>query len=314
MNPLLIILGPTASGKTHLANQVSARIKGEILSVDSRQVYRGMNIGTGKDLEEYVVDGQRIPYHLIDILDAGEKYNVNLFQQDFKNSFSDIKSRNKIPVACGGTGFYFYALLKGHSYTDIPVDEELRERLGEISNEDLLLLFDKLPSSYQNLADTSTRKRLIRAIEISTFLGQNPEKEILLETNSATIYNPIVFGLNPPSEIRRERISRRLDYRLKNGLIEEVESLLKSGISTENLIYYGLEYKYVTQFLTGVLGYEEMNTKLETEIHRFAKRQMTFFRKMEKDGITVNWLDYNNDEEENIYRIITAYNSFTKNI
>ncbi|WP_159467372.1 tRNA (adenosine(37)-N6)-dimethylallyltransferase MiaA [Dyadobacter sp. 3J3] len=314
MNPLLIILGPTASGKTHLANQVASRINGEILSVDSRQVYRGMNIGTGKDLEEYVVDDRQVPYHLIDILNAGEKYNVNLFQQDFQTSFLDIRDRNKVPVACGGTGFYFYALLKGHSYTVIPVDEELREGLEKNSNEDLLLLFNNLPSSYQNLADTSTRKRLIRAIEISTFLGQNPEKEILLETNLATVYNPLVFGLNPPAEIRRERISRRLDYRLKNGLIEEVESLLKSGISAENLIYYGLEYKYVTQYLTGVLGYKEMNTKLETEIHRFAKRQMTFFRKMEKDGIAVNWLDYNNDEEENIYRIITAYNSFNQNI
>ncbi|GLU56097.1 tRNA (adenosine(37)-N6)-dimethylallyltransferase MiaA [Dyadobacter frigoris] len=314
MNPLLIILGPTASGKTHLANQVATRINGEILSVDSRQVYRGMNIGTGKDLEEYVVDGRQILYHLIDILDAGDKYNVNLFQQDFQTSFLDITNRDKVPVACGGTGFYFYALLKGHAYTDIPVDEKLREELEEISNEDLLSLFNKLVSSYQNLADTSTRKRLIRAIEISTFLVQNPEKEILLQTGSATIYNPIVFGLNPPAEIRRERISQRLDYRLKNGLIEEVESLLKSGISAESLIYYGLEYKYVTQYVTGLLSYEEMHKRLETEIHRFAKRQMTFFRKMEKDGIIINWLDYNNTEEENIKRIIMAYNSFTQNI
>lgn len=314
MNPLLIILGPTASGKTHLANQVAVRINGEILSVDSRQVYRGMNIGTGKDLEEYIVEGRQIPYHLIDILDAGEKYNVNLFQQDFQTSFFDISNRNKVPVTCGGTGFYLYALLKGHNYTDIPVDEKLREGLGENSNDELLSIFNNLPSSYQNLADTSTRKRLIRAIEISTFLVQNPDKEILLQTNSANTYDPIIFGLNPPAEIRRERISRRLDFRLKNGLIEEVESLLKSGISAEDLIYYGLEYKYVTQYLTGVLSYEEMNKRLETEIHRFAKRQMTFFRKMEKDGIEINWLDYNNDEEENINRIITAWNSFTQNI
>ncbi|MBE9462772.1 tRNA (adenosine(37)-N6)-dimethylallyltransferase MiaA [Dyadobacter subterraneus] len=314
MNPLLIILGPTASGKTHWANQVAARMNGEILSVDSRQVYRGMNVGTGKDLDEYIVDGRKIPYHLIDILDAGEKYNVNLFQKDFQTSFHDISSRGMVPVACGGTGFYFYALLKGHSYTDIPVDEKLRQKLEENSNEDLLVVFNNLPSSYQNLADTSTRKRLIRAIEISTFLQQNPEKEILLQTDLADIYNPIIFGLDPPAEIRRERISRRLDFRLKNGLIEEVESLLKSGINAEDLIYYGLEYKFVTQYLTGILSYNEMHTRLETEIHRFAKRQMTFFRKMEKDGILINWLDYNNTEEENIKRIITSYNSFIQNI
>lgn len=314
MNPLLIILGPTASGKTHLANQVAARINGEILSVDSRQVYRGMDVGTGKDLEEYVVDGKRIPHHLIDILNAGEKYNVNLFQQDFQTSFLDIKSRNQVAVACGGTGFYLYAILKAHAYTDIPVDEKLRKGFEEISNEQLLSIFNNISSSYQNLADTSTRKRLIRAIEISTFLVQNPEREILLKTDSATIYNPIVFGLNPPAEIRRERISRRLNERLKNGLIEEVELLLKSGISAENLIYYGLEYKYVTQYLTGILDYEEMNRRLETEIHRFAKRQMTFFRKMEKDGIVIQWLDYNDDEERNINRIITDWNSFTQNI
>lgn len=314
MNPLLIILGPTASGKTHLANQVAARINGEILSVDSRQVYRGMNIGTGKDLDEYVIGEQQIPYHLIDILDAGDKYNVNLFQHDFQDSFLDIINRNNVPVACGGTGFYLYALLKGHSYTDIPVDEKLREGLQENSIEELMVIFNGLASSYQNLADTSTRKRIIRAIEISTFLVQNPEKEIQLKTDLAITYNPIIFGLNPPAEIRRERISQRLDHRLKNGLIEEVGSLLKSGISAEDLIYYGLEYKYVTQYLIGVLTYEEMHKRLETEIHRFAKRQMTFFRKMEKDGIVINWLDYNNQEEENINRIITAYNSFTQNI
>ncbi|MCF0055402.1 tRNA (adenosine(37)-N6)-dimethylallyltransferase MiaA [Dyadobacter sp. CY356] len=314
LNPLLIILGPTASGKTHLANQVAARINGEILSVDSRQVYRGMNIGTGKDLEEYILGGQKIPYHLIDILDAGEKYNVNLFQKDFQTSFLDITARKKTAIACGGTGFYFYALFKGHSYTDIPVDEKLRELLERNSNEELLMLFKNLHTSYQDLADTTTRKRLIRAIEISTFLLQNPEKENELQTDSATSYSPIIFGLNPPAEIRRERITQRLDYRLKNGLIEEVESLLKSGISPGDLIYYGLEYKFVTQYITGVIGYEEMSKRLETEIHRFGKRQMTFFRKMEKDGIAINWLDYNKEEEENINRIITAYNSFIQNI
>jgi tRNA dimethylallyltransferase len=303
LNPLLIILGPTASGKTHLATRVAARIDGEILSVDSRQVYRGMNIGTGKDLEEYVVNDKVIPYHLIDILDAGKKYNVNAFQQDFHQAYTEIINTGKVPIACGGTGFYLYALLKGHAYTDIPVNEELRKRLQEMPAESLLALFKSTDTSYQNLADTSTRKRLIRAIEISDFLVQNPEKEVSLTSNTADTYNPVIFGLNPPAEIRRERISHRLNYRLKNGLIEEVESLLKSGISSEDLIYYGLEYKYVTQYVTGELSYEDMQKRLETEIHRFAKRQMTFFRKMEKDGILIHWLDYNNTEEENLHNI-----------
>jgi tRNA dimethylallyltransferase len=312
LNPLLIILGPTASGKTHLATQIAARINGEILSVDSRQVYRGMNIGTGKDLEEYVVNDKTIPYHLIDILNAGEKYNVNAFQHDFHEAYTEILNKEKIPVACGGTGFYLYALLKGHAYTDIPVEEELRKILEEMSSDDLLTLFQSIETSYQNLADTSTRKRLIRAIEISTFLVQNPEKEVSLTLNSANTYNPVIFGLNPPAELRRERISHRLGYRLKNGLIEEVELLLKSGISPEDLIYYGLEYKYITQYLTAELSYEEMKKRLETEIHRFAKRQMTFFRKMEKDGILINWLDYNNTEEENINKIIMIYKFLIK--
>lgn len=293
-----------------MATQLAARIDGEILSVDSRQVYRGMNIGTGKDLEEYVVHGRAIPHHLIDILDAGEKYNVNAFQHDFYNAYTDILSRGKVPIACGGTGFYLYALLKGHVYTEIPVNEELRNDLQTMSDEALLVMFKSAETSYQNLADTSTRKRLIRAIEISVFLEQNPEKELSLTADTSKIYNPIIFGLNPPAEIRRERISQRLGHRLKNGLIAEVESLLKAGISAENLIYYGLEYKYVTLYLTGEMPFEAMNKRLETEIHRFAKRQMTFFRKMEKDGILINWLDYNNTEAENIDMICRQYNLF----
>jgi tRNA dimethylallyltransferase len=313
LNPLPIILGPTASGKTHLATRIAARINGAILSVDSRQVYRGMNIGTGKDLDEYVVDRQQIPFHLIDIVEAGEKYNVSLFKRDFQEAYQQIINQNQTPIACGGTGFYFYALLKSQGYTEIPVDDNLRETLEGKTNEELRSIFTGLESSYLDLADTSTRKRLVRAIEISTFLIQNPETEKQIEDTTSFEYNPIIFGLNPAAEIRRERISRRLSYRLKNGLIEEVEALLASGLSADQLIYYGLEYKYITEYLTGTLTYEEMAKKLETEIHRFAKRQMTFFRKMEKDGMTIHWLDQSETEEENISFVIRELEKFKHN-
>jgi len=312
LNPLLVILGPTASGKTRLAAHIAAKINGAILSVDSRQVYRKMDVGTGKDLDEYQVGGKAIPYHLIDILDAGEKYNISLFKKDFQQEYQKIIHQNQVPIACGGTGFYFYALLKSQGYTEIPVNEKLRESLEDKTNEELRTDLIQLETSYLDLADTSTRKRLIRAIEISTYLIRHPETEKLISEASSFEYSPVIFGLNPPSEIRRERISRRLSYRLKNGLIEEVESLLKSGLEPEQLIYYGLEYKYITEYLTSVLTYEEMAKKLETEIHRFSKRQMTFFRKMEKDGIAINWLDHLHSEEENIQQIIQAYNLLTQ--
>lgn len=313
MNPLLVILGPTASGKTNLATRIADRIDGEILSVDSRQVYRQMNIGTGKDLDEYQVAQKSIPYHLINIRDAGEKYNISLFKHDFQAAYQLISNRNKAAIACGGTGFYFHALLKSQGYTEIPVNENLRENLEEQTNDALRLLFLQLESSYLELADTTTRKRLIRAIEISTFLIDNPEIETEISQSAPSDYQPLIFGLNPPAEIRRERISRRLSYRLKNGMIEEVQSLLESGLSADQLIYYGLEYKYITEYLTGLLSYEEMAKKLETEIHRFAKRQMTFFRKMEKDGIKINWLDYSSTLDENIEQVIREFALFKQN-
>lgn len=272
-----------------------------------------MNIGTGKDLDEYVVDGQPIPYHLIDILDAGEKYNISLFKHDFQEAYRQIISQNQTPIACGGTGFYLYALLSSQGYTEIPVDENLREALEDKTYEALRTIFTELESSYLDRADTSTRKRLIRAIEISTFLIQNPEIEQQIEDTASFEYSPIIFGLNPASEIRRERISRRLSYRLEHGLIQEVEGLLASGLSAEQLIYYGLEYKYITEYLTGALTHEQMSKKLETEIHRFAKRQMTFFRKMEKDGMKIQWLDQSKTEEENISFVISELEKFKQN-
>lgn len=309
MVPLLVIIGPTASGKTRLATRIANEINGEIISADSRQVYRNMDIGTGKDLAEYRIGEKQIPYHLIDICEAGAQYNVNDFQHDFEKVYPAIILNGHVPVLCGGTGFYIFSLLKGHAYASVPVNEALRQELENQTTEALSDRFEKLDSAYKNLADTSTRKRLVRAIEISDFLIRNPDKS-LYETKEQHTYNPLVYGLNPAVETRRERISRRLRDRLENGLVEEVQSLLNSGLSAEQLIYYGLEYKYVTQFLTGLLPYNEMKQRLETEIHRFAKRQMTFFRKMEKDGIPVNWLSEDYTESQKIQTIVDGYNNF----
>lgn len=307
--PLLVILGPTASGKTHLATRVAHEIGGEIISADSRQVYRQMDIGTGKDLDEYVVNGSSIPYHLINIRDAGEKYNVNDFQHDFTDAYRKIHAANHIPVVCGGTGFYIYALLKGHANDTVPVNKVLRESFENQKTEQLLEQFHRSNSPYHALADTSTRKRLIRALEIAAFLREHPGQEVQFGTEDQA-YPAMLFGLNPPVETRRERISDRLAARLKQGLTEEVQNLLKQGIKPESLIYYGLEYKYVTLYLTGELTYEEMHAKLETEIHRFAKRQMTFFRKMERDGLKINWIPDEWAESEKIRFIIAQYREF----
>ncbi len=307
--PILVILGPTASGKTHLATRVAHEIGGEIISADSRQVYRQMDIGTGKDLDEYMVDGTSIPNHLINIRDAGEKYNVNDFQHDFQVSYREILAAKHVPIVCGGTGFYIYALLKGHANNTVPVDETLRAELETLSNEELFAKFHGSDSRYHAMADTSTRKRLIRALEIATFLNEHPETAIDFGSESGA-YPALLFGLSPPVEIRRERITRRLAARLKQGLIEEVQSLLDQGIAADSLIYYGLEYKYVTLYLKGELSHEEMHLKLETEIHRFAKRQMTFFRKMEKDGLKINWIPNEWPEREKIRFIIQHYREF----
>ena len=306
MKPLLIILGPTASGKTHLATRIADQIQGEIISADSRQVYRNMDIGTGKDINEYTIAGKQIPYHLIDIKDAGEQYNVNEFQKDFRNVYQEIAGRNAVPIVCGGTGFYIYSLLKGHAFSAIPVNKSLRMEIEMLTQEELHRKFESSITAYSSLADTSTRKRLIRAIEISEFLIRNPDRgqQTFLQSSE---YETLIFGIDPPVEIRRERISVRLKYRLENGLIGEVERLLKSGLSGEQLIYYGLEYKFVTMYLLGQMNYSDMSQRLEAEIHRFAKRQMTFFRKMEKDEIVINWLDYDLSTEEQIKLIVDNY-------
>jgi tRNA dimethylallyltransferase len=298
--PLIVILGPTASGKTHLAVQLAHRINGEIISADSRQVYRGMDIGTGKDLDEYIVDNQPIPYHLIDILDTGEQYHIYLFQQDFQRVYQDIIARGKTPILCGGSGMYIEAVLKGYEFTAIPIDENLREDLLQRDTQKLTQLFQDNPSEYTSKADISTRKRLIRAIEINYFLQQNPNFKI----STPSIPEFIIFGLNPETETRRISITKRLHQRLENGMVEEVKSLIDKGISPEKLIFYGLEYKFITQYLMGELSYETMVERLNVAIHQFSKRQMTYFRKMERDGLKINWLSNNLPFDKRIDELI----------
>ncbi len=245
-----------------------------------------MNIGSGKDLNEYVVKGEPVPYHLIDIVDAGEKYNVHQFQLDAQRVLSEIEARGNQPILCGGSGLYLNALLQGLGFTGIPTNPKLREMLEAYPHELLLKEFAKKTTAYSPLADTSTKKRTIRAIEINNFLDANPDFPIP-ETELPDFQ---VYGIDPSTRLRRERISRRLKERFDNGLIEEVKGLLAQGVPAQTLIYYGLEYKLITQFLNDEMILVEMKQRLETEIHRFAKRQMTFFRKMEKEGVDIHWL------------------------
>ncbi|MBO0932429.1 tRNA (adenosine(37)-N6)-dimethylallyltransferase MiaA [Fibrella aquatilis] len=284
---MLVIIGPTASGKTRLAVQLAQQHNGEIISADSRQVYRGMDIGTGKDLAEYVVDGQVIPYHLIDIVDAGDDYNVFRYQQDFDRALQDILSRGKTPILCGGSGMYIEAALRPTAMLAVPTNADLRARLEPLTDSALRDLFTQNPSPYSPLADTSTRKRLIRAIEIGQYLNEHPDAQ---PAPRPPLPPYRVIGLDPPVAVRRERISRRLRDRLQHGLMEEVQRLLGQGISPEKLIFYGLEYKFVTEYLQSQLTYNEVVTQLETAIHQFAKRQMTFFRKLEREGMNVQWI------------------------
>lgn len=279
---LIIILGPTASGKTKLAVQLAQELDAEIISVDSRQVYRGMNIGTGKDLAEY---GQ-IPYHLIDILPAGAKYNVTDFLEDFGKAYHTIKQKGKKVIACGGTGFYLHALLEARPYTQIPVNSSLREQLEIQTQASLLRQLDSQEQPIDLNIDRSSKKRIIRALEIIDYISYHPGHIL----TSQPTYTAKVIGLNPDLESRRSRISHRLTQRLQHGMIEEVVALHKSGLSYDDLAYYGLEYKYISLYLQGLMPYAQFVTKLQTEIHRYAKRQMTYFRKMEKDGIHINWI------------------------
>lgn len=281
-NPLLIILGPTASGKTELAVALAKTYDSEIISADSRQVFKNMDIGTGKDLAVY----QNIPHHLINIKAAGEKYNVNEFKTDFYNAYKQIIVTKKLPILCGGTGMYIHSLLQNQSYTAVPVNLNLREKLQPLDKLQLQEKLNTYPLDLTQHADYFSSKRLIRAIEIAEYLKCNK----LPIANSHQL-NPLIIGLTSDIETRRNRIIKRLDERLKQGLITEVEQLLASGVSPEILTFYGLEYKFVVAYLTGNLDYETLKVKLGIAICQFAKRQMTFFRKMEKDGVVIHWLN-----------------------
>ena len=288
---MITILGPTACGKTALAVSLAAKTGGEIISADSRQVYRGMDIGTGKDLSEYHVDGKQIPYHLIDIEDAGQKYNLFRFQEDFNAAYEDITSRGVQPILCGGTGLYMEAVLKGYALSPVPQDDNLRKKLstrslGELK-ELLIWLKARNGSAMHNETDVDTVSRAVRAIEIEFHNLRHP-----VDTRRVPAVGSLIVGLDVDRDIRRERITARLKARLEEGMVEEVRGLLeKDGITKEDLMYYGLEYKYVTAYVVGEMSYEDMFNQLEIAIHQFAKRQMTWFRGMERRGFNIHWLD-----------------------
>ncbi len=282
---ILTILGPTATGKTALATQLARMLKGEIISADSRQIYRGMDIGTGKDLADYSVDGQNVPYHLIDIVDAGYKYNLFEYQRDFAKAYESVCERERLPILCGGTGLYIEAILRGYNLVAVPENPQLRRQLEGKTLEELTQIL-KTYKTLHNTTDVDTVKRAIRAIEIADYSQKNPE----ISTDFPKL-NPLIIGVGIERELRREKITKRLHARLDDGMIDEVKRLLASGIAPDDLIYYGLEYKFVTLYLTGVLSYDEMFSQLEIAIHQFAKRQMTWFRGMERRGFTIHWLD-----------------------
>lgn len=287
----IAVIGPTACGKTRRAVSLARALNGEIVSADSRQVYRGMSIGTGKDLADY----GEIPYHLIDICDAGEKYNLHRYLRDFNIAFDDIVSRGRVPVICGGTGMYVENALRGVRLPDVPENPDLRREL-ECKDLDELAAILAGYKTLHNSTDIDTVKRAVRAIEIEAYYAEHPDMAASARYDGATPVDCLVIGLDIPRDDRRRLISRRLDARLREGMVEEVKGLLDSGIPAEDLIYYGLEYKFVTLHVTGQISFMEMRDGLETAIHQFAKRQMTWFRGMEKRGTKINWLPYDLSE------------------
>lgn len=299
---LITILGPTATGKTLLAAHLAKQINGEIISGDSRQIYRGMDIGTGKDLEDYAVDNTPIPYHLIDIADAGEKYNVYRFQQDFVNAFNNINSRNKMPILCGGTGLYIEAILGGYRMLSVPPNQRLREELKGKTLETLKAILSTYKSLHNN-TDTDTVRRAVRAIEIADYYKHHED-----ERTDYPNLSPLIVGVKIDRDLRRKKISERLQKRLNEGMIDEIKRLMNSGVKPDDLIYYGLEYKYVTQYVIGELSYDEMYRLLEIAIHQFAKRQMTWFRGMERRGFEIKWLDATMPMDKKVQQIISWTN------
>ena len=305
MHDIIVITGPTATGKTRLSALVADRLGGEVISADSRQVYRGMDIGTGKDMSDYVIDGRMVPVHMVDVADAGYRYNVYEYQRDFLKVFEELSLRGCLPVVCGGSGMYVDSIVSGYRLIQVPVNSPLRALLEGRSLEELT----EILSHYRNLhnqTDVDTVKRAVRAIEIADYYMNHP-----VDDKPFPVKNPLVTAVFFDRETRRTRISERLRARIDNGMIEEVQHLLASGINPDDLIYYGLEYKYVTLYLMNNIGYEEMCRKLEVEIHRFAKRQMTWFRGMERRGIKINWIDGRLPEEEKVDAIIKLLSPFS---
>lgn len=295
---LITIIGPTASGKTAFAAALAARLDTEIISGDSRQVYRTMDIGTGKDLADYVVDGKQIPYHLIDICNPGDKYNVFEYQHDFHKAFEEIREKGKLPILCGGTGMYIESVLRGFKLLDVPQNPALRESLKGKS----LVELEQILTSYKvlhNKTDVDSAQRAIRAIEIEEFYKtEAPDKREYAPINS------LIIGVDIDRDLRREKISRRLRARLDEGMVDEVRAILATGVKPEDLIYYGLEYKFLTLYIIGQLTYDEMVSQLEIAIHQFAKRQMTWFRGMERRGLHIHWLDATLPTDEKINNVL----------
>ena len=304
---MITILGPTASGKTSVAAALALRTGGEIISADSRQVYRRMDIGTGKDLADYTIGDVHIPYHLIDIADPGTKYNLFQYQQDFHTVYNDIRSRGKLPILCGGTGLYIEAVLGGYSLSPVPQNQKLRESLEGKSLDQLTQMLVQLKqkngSKMHNRTDVDTAQRAIRAIEIETYNLEHPTPERQMPP-----VDSLVIGINIDRELRREKITRRLKARLEEGMCDEIRSLIDGGVNPDDLIYYGLEYKFVTEYVVGKTSYEEMFRQLEIAIHQFAKRQMTWFRGMERRGYTIHWIDAAQSMDEKVEAIMSLMN------
>ena len=301
INKLLTITGPTACGKTSLAAELAYQLGGEIISADSRQVFRGMDIGTGKDLADYHIHGVDIPYHLIDIHDAGYEYNVYQFQNDFIRAFGNIVERGRQPILCGGTGMYIEAVVKGYQLADAPIDPDFRQRMEAYSDEELT---ERLASliKLHNHTDTETRDRLLRALEIQEYHLQHPD-----EYPHMPEMEHLIIGVSYPRAQVIERIGIRLRQRLEEGMVEEVQRLLDSGVPSERLLRYGLEYKHVTRYLRGDCSYEEMYENLYTDIRRFSKRQMTWFRRMERQGIPIHWIDGTQPMEEKVQEVLRLF-------
>ncbi|MBD5378744.1 MAG: tRNA (adenosine(37)-N6)-dimethylallyltransferase MiaA [Bacteroides sp.] len=302
---VLIVTGPTASGKTRRAVEIAKLLDGEIVSADSRQVYRGMDLGTGKDIEEY----GNIPYHLIDIAPAGSKYNLFRFLDDARSAVEQIQQRGKLPIICGGTGLYVESYLKGLKLPEVPENPELRESLKGKSLDELTEILASMKTLH-NSTDVDSAKRAIRAIEIQTYYAEHPDAAA--GAVPSPVKDALVIGIAIDREARRQRITQRLKARLDSGMLDEIRKLLDSGIAPDDLIYYGLEYKYLTLHVIGQLTFDEMFEKLEMEIHRFAKRQMTWFRGMERRGFKINWLDYNLTDEEFEQSVTQLLNEFEK--